>query len=172
MEFEIAKKLEKLPAKLKGNSLRSIKADRSGATMIIVADAYGDIKTGVENFRMATNADISFRMRGKSIDITVLAADEIVPGTSAETTLRRRARADSALNVLMEFAKTLSFNSEDAVDAIEFWNGSMPLEGCDFVEMDMDQSRMRITMHADSLDAAAQEAVMQKLDGYNMGILK
>ncbi len=172
MEFEIAKKLEKLPAGAKGNSLRSIKADRYGAAMIIVADAYGDIKTGVENFRMASNADISFRMRGKSIDISVLAADEVVPGSSAATTLYRKPSSCGALNSLMEFAKTLSFNSEDAAEIIEFWNKNMPLDGCSFVEMEMDQSRMRILMRAESFDEETQAAVMQKLDKYSMGIVK
>lgn len=169
MEFEIAKKLEKLPSNLKGNSLRSIKADRDAAQMIIVADAYGAIKSEVENFRMLTNADISFRMRGKSIDISVLGSDIIIPGTTEASTVRRHAKADDAINKLMEFAKLIPFNSEDAMDVIEFWNKNMPFENCEFVEIDMDQNRLKLTMKTEVLD---QEAIMEKLDPYNMGIVK
>lgn len=169
MEFEIAKKLEKLPSNVKGNSLRSIKADADAAQMIIVADAYGAIKSEVENFRMLTNADISFRMRGKSIDISVLGSDIIIPGTTDATTVRRHAKEDDAINKLMEFAKAISFNSEDAMDVIEFWNKNMPLSGCTFKEIDMDQNRLRLVMKADSID---QDAIMEKLDEYSMGIVK
>lgn len=169
MIFEIAKKIEKLPANAKGISLRSVRADKDGAQMIIVSDTYGDIKTGVENFRMITNSDISFRMRGKSIDVSVLAGDEIIPGTSEATTVRRHAAAHSALCTLAEYAKTISFNSEDANDVIEFINKYLPMDGCSFVEMDMDQSRMRLIMETQALD---QDAVMEKLDPYNMGIVK
>jgi len=153
MEFEIAKKLEKLPANLKGNSLRSIKADNNFAQMIIVADSYGTIKSEVESFRMLSNADISFRMRGKSIDISVKTSEN----------------AGDAINNLMRFAKRISFNSEDAMDVIEFWNSNMPLEGCEFSELEMDQNRLRIVLSSESFN---QEAVMEKLDPYSMGILK
>lgn len=169
MEFEIAKKLEKVPANVKGASLRSIKADRDGATMIIVADAYGDIKTAVENYRMVTNADITFRMRGKSIDITVLGSDQIIPGTSEATTVRRAPKSDDAIGKLMEFAKQLTFTSEDAMDVIDFWNKNMPLAGCEFKEFDMNQDRLRLVMITGALD---QAAIMEKLDQYNMGIVK
>ena len=111
MEFEIAKKLEKVPANVKGNSLRSIKADRDAAQMIIVADAYGDIKSGVENFRMMTNADITFRLRGKSIDVSVMAGKTDDGVNSYE-----------AINTLMEFAKTISFNRAKAVALYIRWH--------------------------------------------------
>lgn len=152
MEFEIAKKLEKIPANVKGNSLRSIKADGDAAQMIIVADAYGDIKNAVENFRMATNADIAFRMRGKSIDISVMGKD--------------------ALLKLAEFAKAISFNSEDAMDVLEFINKNMPLSSCEFCEMDMDQNRMKIVFSTNELTDQLQEQIMAKLDEFNMGIVK
>ncbi len=169
MTFEIAKKIEKLPANAKGISLRSIKADKDGAQMIIVSDTYGDIKSGVENFRMMTNADIAFRMRGKSIDVSVMPSEEIIPGTTPETTLRRHPSPHNALRALTEFAGTISFNSEDATDVIEFCNKYIPIDGCEFVELDLDQSRLRIIMEAGSLD---QDALMEKLDPYNMGIVK
>lgn len=152
MEFEIAKKLEKVPANVKGYSLRSIKADGDAAQMIIVADAYGDIKNSVENFRMATNADIVFRMRGKSIDVSVM--------------------GDGALLKLAEFAKGISFNSEDAMDVLEFINKNMPLDGCEFSEMDMDQNRMRMVFSARELTDELQASIMEKLDQFNMGIVK
>ena len=155
MEFEIAKKLEKLPSNVKGNSLRSIKADNDGAQMIIVADAYGEIKSAVENYRMMTNADIAFRMRGKSIEVAVTSEEQ-----------------GKSMPQLMEFAKAISFNSEDAMDVIEFWNKSMPLDGCKFVEMDMDQNRMKLVLSADDFSEALQNSIMEKLDAYNMGIVK
>lgn len=152
MEFEIAKKLEKVPSNVKGNSLRSIKADGDAAQMIIVADAYGDIKNSVENFRMATNADIAFRMRGKSIDISVM--------------------GENALIKLAEFAKGISFNSEDSMDVLEFINKNMPLDGCEFIEMDMDQTRMKMIFKANELTDELQANIMAKLDEFNMGIVK
>ena len=169
MNFEIAKKLEKVPSNVKGLSLRSIKADAEAAQMIIVADTYGEIKTAVENFRMVTNADITFRMRGKSIDVTVMSSDMIIPGTSDATTVRRHAMPDDAIGKLMEFAKALTFTSEDAMDVIDFWNKNMPLVGCEFVEFDMNQDRLRLVMKAACLD---QASIMEKLDPYNMGIVK
>ena len=169
MEFEIAKKLEKVPANVKGASLRSIKADGDAAQMIIVSDSYGDIKTAVENFRMMSNADISFRMRGKSIDISVLGSEVVIPGTTENTTVRRHPERFDAISKLMEFAKVLTFNSEDAMDVIEFWNKNMPLEGCEFKEIDMNQDRLRILMKTENLN---QEAIMEKLDPYKMGIVK
>ena len=148
MNFEIAKKLEKVPANVKGNSLRSIKGDSDAASMIIVADAYGEIKNLVESFKMMSNTDISFRMRGKSIDISVMDND--------------------ATSKLMEFAKQLSFNSEDAADVIEFWNRFMPLKGCSFVEIEMDQSRLKLVMQCENLN---RDEIMPVLDRYNMGIV-
>jgi len=169
MRLEISKKMEKLPANIKGISLRSIKADKYGAQMIIVADAYGDIKSGVENYRMLTNADITFRMRGKSIDVSVMPTDEIIPGSTPETTVRRHAPSYSALGTLIGFAKTLSFNSEDATDVVEFCTKYMPLDGCEFIEMDLDQNRLSLIIKTDSLD---QEALMEKLDPFKMGLVK
>ncbi len=169
MEFEIAKKLDKVPANVKGASLRSIKANHEAAQMIIVADSYGDIKTAVENFRMMTNADITFRMRGKSIDISVMGSDVITPEASDATAVHRCQDPDDAIGKLMEFAKELTFTSEDAMDVIDFWNKNMPLEGCEFVEFDMNQDRLRLVMKTDALD---QDAIMNKLDEYNMGIVK
>ncbi len=169
MEFEIAKKLEKVPANVKGNSLRSIKADGEAAQMIIVADTYGDIKAAVENFKMMTNADITFRMRGKSIDISVIGSDVIILGSSDATTVRRHPNPDDAISKLMEFAKGLTFTSEDAMDVIEFWGKNMPLDDCQFVEFDMSQDRMRLILKTESLN---QDAIMEKLDPYNMGIVK
>lgn len=148
MIFEIARKLEKVPANVKGNSLRSIKGDNDAAGMIIVADAYGEIKNQVESYKMMSNVDITFRMRGKSIDVSVM--------------------GDDATSKLMEFAKRLKFNSEDAEDVIEFWNKSMPLPGCRFIDIDMDQTRLKLIMETDELD---REAVMAALDPYNMGIV-
>jgi len=155
MEFEIAKKIEKVASNVKGNSLRSIKADKDAAQMIIVADTYGDIKSGVENYRMVTNCDITFRMRGKSIDVSVMAGSE----------------GKDALALLMEFAKTISFNSEDANDVVEFLSNNMPLPGCEFKEIELDQNRLRLIMTANE-ENFSQEAVMEKLDPYNMGIVK
>ncbi|MBR5926778.1 MAG: hypothetical protein IKZ78_05435 [Firmicutes bacterium] len=149
MEFEIAKKLEKLPANIKGNSLRSIKGDFDACQMIIVADKYGDIKNAVESYKMLTNADITFRMRGKSIDVSVM--------------------GDDATAKLFDFAKMLSFNSEDAMDVIEFFNAEMPLPNAEFVEIDMDQTRLKLIMRTEEL---RQDEIMAKLDKYSMGIVK
>ena len=149
MEFEIAKKLEKVPANVKGNSLRSIKGDYDACQMIIVADKYGDIKNSVESYKMLTNADITFRMRGKSIDVSVM--------------------GDDATAKLFDFAKMIAFNSEDVTDVIEFFNTDMPLPGAEFVEIDLDQTRLKLIMRAEEL---RQDEIMAKLDKYSMGIVK
>ena len=158
MEFELAKKIEKMPAKSKGNTLRSINADKTGARAIIVADTYGGIKSQSESFRIEKNCDINFKMRGKSIEILIL------PDESCQN--------DFAINLLMEFLSSINFNSKDSNDITEFWNKNMPLDSCNFVMLDLSNGRMKLVLETENLDQDLQSKIMEKVDEYEMGLVK
>lgn len=148
MEFEIAKKLNKPSSLLPGVSLRSIDSQDDGFRMVIVAGSYTEIKSSVESYRLMHSVQINYRARGKSLEIYT-----------------------AELQPLVDFARGISFNTEDALDCIEYLAGNLPVEGAELLSVHVDQSQLSLKLDAEDIDKVQAE-IMPDLDKYNMGVVR
>lgn len=162
IRFDVVKKLTKPLPRAKGITLRSIRAEEGGtcASAILMAGGYQQIRESVEQYRMMTGRPLSCRAKGKSLEVVSEGGED-------------------PLDVLMDFLSSVSFNSEDVMETLEFYllylrrdcgSGMRPLA------LEQTSEDLRIACCASAQDGETAEtvyaAVSSLLDHYDMGIIK
>ena len=162
IKFDLVKKLTKPLPKAKGITLRSLRSSEDGksASAILMAGGYQQIREDVENYRMLTGLPLTARAKGRSLELTSECGE------------------DSAL-VLADFLKGISFNSEDVMETLEFFErylGRDAKSGIRLLSMDMSAEDLRISCCAKAMEGETAESVYSYvsslLDRYDMGIIK
>lgn len=189
--FEIAKKFAKVPAGIKGITLRAFSGGRAAnivpdaARLLIMADSYEDIREKVIAYRKETGYNLNYRIKGKSFEIESEGVS--AHGATPEAGL-------NAISILMDFAGRLIFTCEDAGDFIEFYNKHIGFctdgsdIGCGFSDeesgklvfnvgmVDITPEAARLTVNVryplSFTEEQVYEAIMPLLGKVDMGLVK
>ena len=162
IRFELVKKRTKPLPNAKGITLRSVRKDEgsASASAILMAGGYQQIRENVEDFRMRTGAPLSCRSKGKSLEIVSEGGED-------------------PLDTVMTFLSAVAFNSEDAMETVEFfcrYLGREAEKGLRASSMDMTAEDLRIGCEAEIEEGETPESVYSYvsalLDRYDMGIIK
>jgi hypothetical protein len=162
IRFELAKKLAKVLPKAKGITLRSVRMEEGGAlaSAILMAGGYQQIREGVEDFRMRMGEPLACRSKGKSLEVYSEGGED-------------------PLDTLTAFLSQVAFNSEDAMESIEFFRRYLSREtdsGLKAVAVEMTAEDLRIVCEARCEEGETPENVYSYvsslLDRYDMGIIK
>ena len=162
IRFELAKKLTKVLPKAKGITLRSVRMEEGAAlaSAILMAGGYQQIREGVEDFRMRTGEPLACRSKGKSLEVYSEGGED-------------------PLDTLTAFLSQVAFNSEDAMESIEFFRRYLSREtdcGLKAVAVEMTAEDLRIVCEARCEEGETPENVYSYvsslLDRYDMGIIK
>ena len=162
IRFELAKKLTKVLPKAKGITLRSVRMEEGAAfaSAILMAGGYQQIREGVEDFRMRTGEPLACRAKGKSLEVYSEGGED-------------------PLDTLTAFLSQVAFNSEDAMESIEFFRRYLSREtdsGLKAVAVEMTAEDLRIVCEARCEEGETPENVYSYvsslLDRYDMGIIK
>ena len=162
IRFELAKKLTKVLPKAKGITLRSVRMEEGAAlaSAILMAGGYQQIREGVEDFRMRTGESLACRSKGKSLEVYSEGGED-------------------PLDTLTAFLSQVAFNSEDAMESIEFFRRYLSREtdsGLRAVAVEMTAEDLRIVCEARCEEGETPENVYSYvsslLDRYDMGIIK
>jgi hypothetical protein len=162
IRFDIVRKVTRPAVKAKGLTLRSVKtqADPAGTAAIMVAESYRDVRESLENYRMMSGADISCRSRGRSLEAFAAGGPE-------------------SISVLMGFLGGLPWNSEDVLEAAEFYSrylSETSESGIRPLEIDWTPDDLRISCSCELQPGDTPQAVYayvsSLLDRYEMGIIK
>ncbi len=159
LRFTIAKKINRPAQKAKGTGLSTLRAEEgSPASMIITSSegraGFDRIRESVYGLPAAGESAVHGRLRGSSYELY------------------------GALPALAEFAKGISFNSEDAKDAAEFialmCGGGFPEMKITSVKLEKSSMEVGILYSSDAETSA--EEVYAALSGvcekYGLGIIK
>ena len=160
IRFDIAKKLTKPLPKARGITLRSLRTSEDGsASAILMAESYGNLRESVESYRMLTGASLACRSKGRSLEVY-------------------SEGKDGAL-VLMDFLKSVSFNSEDVLETVEFFDlclGKDAESGITVLAVDISMEDVRISCSKELADGEDPEdfyaGIAPVLDRFDMGIIK
>lgn len=162
IRFELAKKLTKVLPKAKGITLRSVRMEEGAAlaSAILMAGGYQQVREGVEDFRMRTGEPLACRSKGKSLEVYSEGGDD-------------------PLDTLTAFLSQVAFNSEDAMESIEFFRRYLSRgtdSGLKAVAVEMTAEDLRIVCEARCEEGETPENVYSYvsslLDRYDMGIIK
>ncbi|MBR0517369.1 MAG: hypothetical protein IJK10_04530 [Firmicutes bacterium] len=162
IRFELAKKLTKVLPKAKGITLRSVRMEEGAAlaSAILMAGGYQQIREGVEDFRMRMGEPLACRSKGKSLEVYSEGGED-------------------PLDTLTAFLSQVAFNSEDAMESIEFFRRYLSREtdsGLKAVAVEMTAEDLRIVCEARCEEGETPEnvysCVSSLLDRYDMGIIK
>ncbi|MBR3034346.1 MAG: hypothetical protein IKH87_06375 [Firmicutes bacterium] len=162
IRFELAKKLTKVLPKAKGITLRSVRMEEGAAlaSAILMAGGYQQIREGVEDFRMRMGEPLACRSKGKSLEVYSEGGED-------------------PLDTLTAFLSQVAFNSEDAMESIEFFRRYLSREtdsGLKAVAVEMTAEDLRIVCEARCEEGETPENVYSYvsslLDRYDMGIIK
>ena len=162
IRFELVKKRTKPLPNAKGVTLRSVRREESSAaaSAILMAGGYQQIRESVEDFRMRTGLPLSCRAKGKSLEIVSEGGED-------------------PLGTLMTFLSGVAFNTEDAMETVEFYCrylGKDADSGLSAAAMDMTAEDLRIVCEAQAEEGETPESVYSYvsslLDRYDMGIIK
>ena len=164
INFEFAKKMAKPAKGAAGITLRSIAGDALSCAMIVVADSYADIRSSVGSYRMLTARALTAVSRGKSLEIRADAA----PGEQPD-----------AISVLFDFLQTMKFNTEEALDVVDFFREFFGVEsgfGLRPCSIDLSPDALSLKVSADAADGDAAAALLAELGErcgkYRIGIIK
>lgn len=161
LKFEFARKMNKPAKGASGITLRSINGDGLECSMVIMANEYKDIRAGLANYRMLTGCDISAITRGKSLEIKAVAASD---------------DENDALDHIFDYAKTLKFNTEDALDVCEFYCEAFADKAFKPSNITLSPDSLSIQVIADIDNESEEDAIYSGLDAicskYNVGIIK
>ena len=155
LSFEIAKKLQKPQKGAAGLTLRSVQLcmdEGAESQIIVLAAEYGMIKEQARN-----NAGIHCRAMGKSL----------------------RVYSDDP-RALADFAKTLPFNSEEALDVFEFLAPALRSEDFEILSAELEPGSMSVkcrkAMEGEEPDPAEAERfygrLAAELEKYDMVVIK
>lgn len=162
IRFELAKKLTKVLPKAKGITLRSVRMEEGAAlaSAILMAGGYQQIREGVEDFRMRMGEPLACRSKGKSLEVYSEGGED-------------------PLDTLTAFLSQVAFNSEDAMESIEFFRRYLSRETdsrLKAVAVEMTAEDLRIVCEARCEEGETPENVYSYvsslLDRYDMGIIK
>ncbi|MBR0051533.1 MAG: hypothetical protein IJP57_06245 [Firmicutes bacterium] len=162
IRFELAKKLTKVLPKAKGITLRSVRMEEGAAlaSAILMAGGYQQVREGVEDFRMRMGEPLACRSKGKSLEVYSEGGED-------------------PLDTLTAFLSQVAFNSEDAMESIEFFRRYLSREtdsGLKAVAVEMTAEDLRIVCEARCEEGETPENVYSYvsslLDRYDMGIIK
>lgn len=163
IEFEIAKKMTRPAPKAPGLALRRLKGTAASASAILLdLSGYDDIKAQLSETRLAFGIGLSYRTRGKSLELNASGGD-----------------GQNALFNLLDFLKDRSFNSEDVLDVMEFYrtslvSGSTP--AIEMLAMDLEPDSLSIAVRADIEEGELPETIYSGLapscSKCGMGIIK
>lgn len=158
IRFDVAKKLTKPAPKTPGITLRSIKGpgEDGSCSMIIMADDNKSVRESVNAFRMLRNCSIASRPRGRSLEIY--------------------SEGEDCIYTIMEFALGMSFNSEDAMEVIDFFAKNVSGGDLKAQAIDMTTEDLKLTCIASCEDGCDKDAVYSHYAAiaghYDMGIIK
>ncbi len=162
IRFDLVKKLTKPLPKAKGITLRSVRTSEDGtsASAILMAGGYQSIRESVENYRMMTGLPLACRSKGRSLEVYSECGSQ-------------------SAQILMDFLKGVSFNSETAAESVEFFNRYLGKDAdsgitADSVDMSAEDLRIscRMTREAGDTPEGLYSYVSGLLDRYDMGIVK
>ena len=162
IRFELAKKLTKVLPKAKGITLRSVRMEEGAAlaSAILMTGGYQQIREGVEDFRMRMGEPLACRSKGKSLEVYSEGGED-------------------PLDTLTAFLSQVAFNSEDAMESIEFFRCYLSRgtdSGLKAVAVEMTAEDLRIVCEARCEEGETPENVYSYvsslLDRYDMGIIK
>ncbi len=162
LEFVIAKKLAKPEAAAAGLLLkRAASAPGSAVLNISTSGKEGNdrVRAAVADFRLRTACDISYIVRGKSVEVSLGGED--------------------AAALAMDFASGLNFACEGSNEFLEFWQRLRTGEfgsGPELLKIEVDEGIFRILLARCVSDEVSDEdvyaAFAQALIEYDMGIVK
>ena len=159
LDFEIAKKMPRPVRGLPGMSLRSLHMDAAlgEASMVVMADAYGQLRSQMAGL------PLRHKVSGKTM------------------TIFEGAAAGSCGAQLFAFAKTLPFNTEEALDLCEF----LALPEKPFAISSVELAGTSLSIKAQAQLPASEDPEAEKeaaadfydqlseiLARYNMGVIK
>ena len=162
IRFEVVKKLTKPLPRAKGITLRSVKKEEGStlASAILMAGGYQQLRENVEQYRMMTGKPLSCRAKGKSLEVYSEGGED-------------------PLDTLTDFLSSVSFNSEDVMETLEFFRrylGRDSGSGIRPCALEMTAEDLRIVCEAPAEEGETAENVYayvsSLLDRYDMGIIK
>lgn len=187
--FELVKKINKSTGSgivlksIEGGSAPNVVPDSCRA--IITAESYDDIKQKIREFADTEKYTLSFKGRGKSLEI--LAEGVSAHGAHPEKGL-------NAVSVMMRFLSGLKFSNDDIDEFVKFYNQKIGFElngksiGCGFSDevsgnlifnvgkINADEETARLTINVRYPVSFTGEAVYEGIrtvtDAYDFGIIK
>lgn len=158
IRFEVAKKLAKPAPKAPGITLRSIKGpgEDGVCSMIIMAGDYKPVRESAAAFKMLKGCNLACRSRGRSLEIY--------------------AEGEDCIYTIMEFGLGMSFNSEDAMEVIDFFAKNVAGTELKAEAIDMTTEDLKLSCIVSAADDCDKEAVYSAYAAaagrYDMGIIK
>ncbi|MDD4565640.1 MAG: dipeptidase PepV [Eubacteriales bacterium] len=189
--FDLAKKINKLPANTKGIALRTVTGGNAAnmvadhARAVINADSYDDIKHKLAEFRKSTDYRIDSKGFGKSLEISAL-------GISSHGA--RPGSGLNAISILMKFLSKINFENEDVNEFINFYNAHIGFDlcgdslGCGFEDepsgklilnvgmIKIDEGSASLTINirypVTMSEEQVYDSILPVINKYNLGIVK
>jgi|GEM_PF-5150122 len=193
VEFSIVRKLNKPVPKAAGLGLRSINGSPDSVTAVLYdLGGYTAVKENIAALRLRSAGGISYKTRGKSLELTVQSVELPNAGTDGASLFGRRSLQDvpaygkapelprtDAVKMLFELLSECAFNTEDVLDVVEFVrtvlaDGAEP--ALKALKLELSPDFFSIDLLADVASGGSGDSIYSAIDPlctkYGMGIIK